>query len=229
MRVLYLIPARGGSKGVPKKNIKILNGKPLIYHSIDFARKFTKDDNICVSTDCLDVIKSVEANNLKVLFRRPPELATDTANTNDVIKHAINFYESKGMFFDLLVLLQPTTPFRKKTDLEKMIKDWNDDLDLLVSVKESHDSPYFNLFEETQEGYLQKSKESKITRRQDAPEIYVFNGSIYLFNVKSIKAKEIKDFKKIKKHVMKEPIYSIDIDTPFDWAISEMVVNKYLI
>ena len=229
MKVLYLIPARGGSKGLPKKNIKVLKAKPLIHHSIDFARNFTDDINICVSTDSEEIIRCAEENNLKINFKRPDELASDSASTNDVINHAINYYESEGMFFDLLVLLQPTTPFRKKSDLQNMLNDWKDDLDLLVSVKESHDSPYFNLFEENETGFLSKSKDLDITRRQDAPKIYAFNGSIYLFNVKSLKSKEIKDFRKIKKYLMKDPIYSIDIDTPFDWVLSQTVISNELI
>ena len=228
MKVLYLIPARGGSKGLPKKNIKILDGKPLINHAVDFARNFTDDANICISTDCDEIIKCVEKNNLKVNFKRPSELASDSASTIEVIKHAISYYESKGKSFDLLVLLQPTTPFRKIKDLTNMLNGWDDKLDLLVSVRESHDSPYFNLFEESYEGYLSKSKDINITRRQDAPKVFAFNGSIYIYNINSINSKTVNSFDKIKKYVMTDPIYSIDIDTPFDWMLCETIVNNKL-
>ena len=228
MKVLYLIPARGGSKGLPKKNIKILDGKPLINHAVDFARNFTDDANICISTDCDEIIKCVEKNNLKVNFKRPSELASDSASTIEVIKHAISYYESKGKSFDLLVLLQPTTPFRKIKDLTNMLNEWEDKLDLLVSVRESHDSPYFNLFEENYEGYLSKSKDLNITRRQDAPKVFAFNGSIYIYNINSINSKAVSNFDKIKKYVMTDPIYSIDIDTPFDWMLCETIVNNKL-
>lgn len=229
MKALYLIPARGGSKGLPGKNIKELNGKPLINHSIDFARNFTNDENICVSTDCDEIIKCVELNNLKVHFKRPPDLATDEATSYGVIKHAINYYESIGKSFDLLVLLQPTTPFRKKEDLKKMLNNWDKEIDLLVSVKETHDSPYFTLFEENSNDYLVKSKKSNFTRRQDTPKVYAFNGSIYLYNVKSVKKKIITEFSKIKKYIMKDPLYSIDIDNHFDWLVAETVINNKLI
>ena len=228
MKVLYLIPARGGSKGLPKKNIKILDGKPLINHAVDFARNFTDDANICISTDCDEIIKCVEKNNLKVNFKRPSELASDSASTIEVIKHAISYYESKGKSFDLLVLLQPTTPFRKIKDLTNMLNEWEDKLDLLVSVRESHDSPYFNLFEESYEGYLSKSKDINITRRQDAPKVFAFNGSIYIYNINSINSKTVSSFDNIKKYVMTDPIYSIDIDTPFDWMLCETIVNNKL-
>lgn len=229
MKILYLIPARGGSKGLPGKNIKKLGGKSLINHAIDYARNFTTDENICMSTDSDQIIESALENNYKVPFIRPNNLSTDTASTNEVILHAINYYESKGLLFDLLVLLQPTTPFRKKADLKNMLNLWNQNIDLMVSVKESHDSPYFNLFEENSDNYLIKSKASKSTRRQDAPKVYSFNGSLYLYNVKSLKSKPVIEFNKIKKYVMNNPLYSIDIDNELDWLIAETIINNKLI
>ena len=222
MKVLYLIPARGGSKGLPGKNIKKLNGKALINHSVDFARNFTDDSNICVSTDSTEIIKCVENNNLKVHFKRPTQLASDTANTIEVINHALDHYKSKGELYDVLILLQPTTPYRRIDDLTNMIDLWDNKIDLLVSVKESHDSPYFNLFEENSKGYLFKSKESIVTRRQDSPKVFSMNGSIYIYNVNSINSKSTKNLTKIKKYIMKDPIYSIDIDNEFDWEIAKL-------
>ena len=93
MTPLIIIPARGGSKGIPHKNIKLLNGKPLICYSIDIARQYTTDENICVTTDDNEIISVVEQYGLKVPFVRPAELATDTASSNDVLVHALNFYE----------------------------------------------------------------------------------------------------------------------------------------
>ena len=225
MKILFLIPARGGSKGLPGKNIKELNKKALINHSVDFARNFSDDSNICVSTDSAEIIKCVENNNLKVHFKRPTQLASDTASTMEVINHAINYYKAKGKLYDVLILLQPTTPFRRIDDLTDMINLWNNKLDLLVSVKESHDSPYFNMFEENRKGFLEKSKKSEITRRQDAPKVYAFNGSIYIYNVNSIKKNQII---RIKKYVMNNPIYSIDIDTEFDFTVAETLSKKII-
>ena len=227
MKVLYLIPARGGSKGVPKKNIKLLNGKPLIHYSIEFARQFTSDENICVSSDDQEIINCVEEEcQLKVQFKRPDEIATDSASSIQVLNHAINYYESKGVNFDLVVLLQPTSPFRKVDDLKNMLDNWDQDIDLFASVKEPHDSPYFNIFEENSHGYLIKSKELNITRRQDAPKVFAMNGSLYIYNVKSIKSNQINQ---IKKYIMENSIYSIDIDTLFDWMLCETVVNNKLL
>ena len=94
MKYLVVIPARGGSKGIPHKNIKPLCGKPLIYYSIDVARQFTSDENICVTTDDAEIISIVEQRGLKVPFVRPAELATDTCGSNEVIQHAYQFFLS---------------------------------------------------------------------------------------------------------------------------------------
>src|SRR6185436_3803407 len=118
MRLLFVIPARGGSKGLPGKNIKPLNGKPLIGYSLDFARLFTKDENICVSTDSAEIAACVSEFGYKVPFMRPAELATDTAGSYGVIKQAMLFYEASGRHYDAIVLLQPTSPFRQKNHLE---------------------------------------------------------------------------------------------------------------
>lgn len=225
MNILYVIPARGGSKGVPGKNIKILGNKPLIHYSIDFARKFTDDSNICVSTDDDSIISCVKDCNFIVDFKRPKKISTDHASTIDVLIHAINYYESIGRNYDTVVLLQPTSPFRKIQDLKNMIDEWTLCLDLLVSVKENHDSPYFNIYEENDEGFLTKSKELKIYRRQDAPKVYTFNGSIYIYNVDSIKKKELV---KIRKYVMEDQISSIDVDTNFDFLLCQTVIKNHL-
>ena len=225
MEVLYLITARGGSKGVPGKNIKPLSGKPLLWYTIDFARQFTSDDNICLSTDCDQIISSSKMVGLPVPFKRPERLAKDNSSSYEVILHALNFYKSKGKVFDAVVLLQPTSPFRKKEFLEEMFELYNQELDMVVTVKESHDNPYYSLFEEDVYGFLKKSKEGIFTRRQDIPKVYSLNGSIYLINVKSLLNSDFSDFTKIKKYVLND-FFSIDIDSQFDWVLAENLVGS---
>jgi CMP-N,N'-diacetyllegionaminic acid synthase len=225
MKTLYVIPARGGSKGIPKKNIKSLNGKPLIYYSIDAARSVAKDSDICVSSDCDEIISIVENYGLKVPFKRPIELSTDASGTYEVLLHCLDYYESKGIYYDSVMLLQPTSPFRKKEQLLEITRLYSEDLEMIVSVGISHQSPYFNLFEEGQSGYLRKSKIGDFKTRQEAPVIYFYNGSIYLINVHFLRNRPLHKFERIKKYVM-DDIHSIDIDTPLDWAICETIISN---
>lgn len=223
MRVLYVIPARGGSKGIPKKNIKLLNGKPLIYYSIDIARQLTTDDNICVSTDDEQIIKVVENYGLKVPFKRPDYLATDTATTNDVLLHAINFYEINGCFYDIIILLQPTSPLRNAINVREAQKLYNEKLDMVVSVKVSHAASV--MCTENENGYLEFCFNNGTTRRQDMSSFYEYNGAIYIINIESLKNKGLNRFTKKKKYVMDE-ISSIDIDSPMDWIFVESILKN---
>ena len=223
MRILYVIPARGGSKGIPRKNIKLLNGKPLICYSIDIARQLTDDINICVSTDDDEIIKVVESYGLKVPFKRPNYLATDTATTNDVLLHAINFYETKDIFYDVLVLLQPTSPLRKALQVKEALNLYNDMLDMVVSVKESHSSSVLCVENET--GFLELCFNKSGSRRQDLPAFYEYNGAIYVINIEKLKKVGMGEFTSKKKYVMDE-ISSLDIDTPLDWIIAETILTK---
>jgi CMP-N,N'-diacetyllegionaminic acid synthase len=225
VELLFLITARGGSKGIPFKNIKIFNGKPLICHSIDVARQMAGDDRICVSSDDSAIISTVEAYGLRVPFVRPAELSGDTAGSYEVIRHALRFYEERGSSFDAVVLLQPTSPFRKKQHLKEAVALFDESVDMVVSVKQSEANPYYNLFEEVS-GSLQLSKKSESVRRQDAPPVYQFNGSIYVINVNALKNyKSFNEFKSVKKYLMDE-VHSMDLDKPLDWVIAETLLEK---
>jgi len=226
MKILAIIPARGGSKGIPRKNIKPLAGKPLIYYTIDCARAICCDDDICVSTDDDEIIQLVEDYGLKVPFKRPAELATDTAGTYEVLLHALDFYEQQGLRYDVVVLLQNTSPFRSANHLMEAIKLYTPDVDMVVSVKECAANPYYCVFEETQEGYLRICKgEGNIIRRQDAPKVYEYNGAIYVINTESLKHQHMHQFKKRIKYVMDEKS-SLDLDTLFDWVMAEMIIKE---
>lgn len=229
MKVLVVIPARGGSKGIPHKNIKPLNGKPLICYSIDVARQFTSDENICVTTDDDEIIKVVEDYGLKVPFKRPDYLATDTCGSNEVIQHAYQFFELKGIHYDAILLLQPTSPFRNVEFLNEAVSLFDESVDMVTSVKLSSCNPYYDGFEENEEGLLVISKgDGTIERRQDAPSVWQQNGSIYVINPKSLIAKGMANFTRIRKYAMSE-LYSVDIDNPFDWKVAELVINEKLL
>lgn len=229
MRPLVIIPARGGSKGIPHKNIKELGGKPLICYAIDAARKFTTDDNICVSTDDEDIIKVVEKYGLSVPFKRPDYLATDNAGTNGVLLHALNFYEEKGCCFDMIVLLQVTSPFRRAKDVIEAAKLYDESIDMVTSVMPAKCNPYYDGFEDNDKGLLTISKgDGTIERRQDAPCVWQQNGAVYVINPSQLKAKGLAGMKKIRKYVMDE-IHSVDLDTMFDWKVAELMLNEGLV
>lgn len=225
MKTLFIIPARGGSKGVPGKNIKPLNGKPLIHYSIDVARSLANDEDICVSTDDTKIKEVVEQTGLKVPFLRPVELATDQAGTYEVLLHALNFYAEKGKQYDLLVILQPTSPFRTTDQVRQAINTWEPGLEMVVSVKITGANPYYVLFEENELGFLVKSKEGAFKTRQECPVVYEYNGAIYVIDVASLKKRHVSKFERIKKFIMDEEA-SIDIDTPLDWKFAEFIMNN---
>ena len=180
-KILAVIPARGGSKGLPGKNIKKFCGKPLICWTIDAVRQILHDNCICVSTDDDDIIEVVESYDLKVPFKRPPSLATDISSTNDVVVHAINYYQKNGLFFDWLLLLQPTSPLRTGKHIENIINMCDDSTDMIVSVKASHAATV--LCQENEDGYLELSLNKKAVGRQGMSHYYEYNGAVYMLSL----------------------------------------------
>lgn len=222
MKPFVVIPARGGSKGLPGKNIKELGGKPLIQHTIDAAKAIFADNQIIVSTDSEEIRNKVVENGLQVPFLRPPELATDSAGTYEVLMHAVNFMESEGSRSDTLILLQPTSPFRTAEHIKEALLLYHNDLDMIVSVKETASNPYFVLKEENSLGFLENSKSGKFKSRQECPKVWELNGAIYIINIESLKKMSMSKFSKVKKYVMDE-ISSLDIDTYLDFMICEQL------
>lgn len=225
MKALYLIPARGGSKGIPHKNRKLLNDKPLIYYAIDAAREIADDEDICVSTDDDEIIRVCEEHGLKVPFKRPDELAQDGSGSYEVIMHAINFFEKQGLVYDTVVLLQPTSPFRTSQHIREAMELYTPDCDMVVSVNETKTNPYYVMFQEDKGGYLKHILEGNFTRRQDCPTVYEYNGAVYVMNIQALKAKPLSAFIKNKKYVMPQNA-SVDLDTMDDWEYAEFLIKK---
>lgn len=207
---------------MPGKNIKPLSGKPLIYWTIDVARVLADDEDICVSTDSEAIRQCVEQYGLKVPFLRPPEISDDDATSDSVIRHAIERRKAEGRTYDTVVLLQPTSPFRTAAHIAAARRLLNHDIDMVVSVKESPANPYFNLFEESETGLLVRSKETTATRKQDCPPVYQYNGAIYIIRLDSLRDTELHKLPRVVKFVMGDEV-SIDIDTPLDWKLAEIV------
>lgn len=224
MKPLVVIPARGGSKGIPGKNIRLLGGKPLIQYTIEAAREVFPDKVICVSTDDVKIKNIVEGLGLSVPFLRPSQLSTDNTPTYEVLLHAIRHYESNSYIPDTLILLQPTSPFRKSKHIIEALKLFNDECDMVVSVKETKSNPYYVLWEESEQGWLKKSKKGKFTRRQDCPRVWEYNGAIYIFASETLKQKTFQQLSKIRKFVM-EDYASLDIDDELDLKIADCIMK----
>ncbi|MCC5915629.1 MAG: acylneuraminate cytidylyltransferase family protein [Balneolaceae bacterium] len=226
MEPLVIIPARGGSKRLPGKNIKPLNGKPLIHYTIEAARQLFSDDHICVSTDDKMIKKVAEDTGLSVPFIRPKELARDSSGSREVLLHAISFYEERGYKPETIILLQPTSPLRNSAHIKEALQLYSSDLDMVVSVKETKTNPYRVLYEESEEGYLEKSKDpERLDNPKLIPPVWEFNGAIYVINSRSLIEQPISKFKKIRKYVMPAEV-SIDIDTEADWKYAQYLINK---
>ncbi len=228
MKTLWLIPARGGSKGIPGKNIKDFCGSPLICHSIDHARKAGAEDaDICVSTDSEEIASVAREYGLPVPFMRPADLAADHSGSYGVIMHALDWYErERGVRYDRVVLLQPTSPLRTSEDIRRAISLWTPECDMVVTVCEAKANPYYDIFETNPEGYLHISKgEGGYTRRQDAPRVWQYNGAVYVMTGEALRRGPMSRFKRIIPSAMPSE-RSVDLDTPLDWQIAEAIYKK---
>ena len=229
MKKLIIIPARAGSKSLPGKNWKLFIDKPLICHTIDFAMLIKKEEDIiCISSNDDKVLSIAETYQKITILRRPEKLSGDSVGMNEVLVHAIDALEAEKKRFKSILLIQPTSPLRSTHDYDHLCKIFDKEVELAVSVKESKANPYFNLFEETKSGFLERSKTSNYKRRQDIPPVYEYNGSMYLANINALKKYGLHGMKKIRKMVMPEE-RSIDIDDAMDWELVEYYYNKLII
>lgn len=225
MNIISIIPARGGSKGIPRKNIKLLNGKPLISYSIDASNSCSLIDDTYVSTEDAEISEISKGNNAEVI-ERPDELAGDDSSSIDVILHVLDYLENRDELPDLFVLLQPTSPLRTSEDIEASINSFlESDCDSLVSVCELDHRSLLNF--SLEDGFLvQNNNESLFnSRRQDIPTYYSLNGAIYITTPEFIrKNKSFYSDKTIPYVMSKEK--SIDIDTSFDFKLAEFLLNE---
>ena len=226
MRKLFLIPARGGSKGLPRKNILLLAGRPMIEYTLDAAKGAMEEgDELCVSTDDSEIVRVVKDYGVDVPFVRPSELASDTAGSEAVIRHALDWYKEMGLDFDLVVLLQVTSPLRNAQHVKEALELWSSDIDMVVSVKETDSNPYYTLFEEDKDGFLQNSKDGEFNRRQDCPEVFEYNGAIYVIDSLRFQEKGLIELKKKRKYLMDKGT-SLDIDDAIDFKLAEIFLSQ---
>jgi CMP-N,N'-diacetyllegionaminic acid synthase len=180
MSTIATICARGGSKGLPGKNIRPFAGRPLIAHTIAHALACAEITAVYVSTDDEEIAGVARAAGATVPYLRPAELATDQAGKLPVIEHLVAHLERQGQRIERIVDLQPTSPLREAGDIRAALNA-RPDAQLVVSVGEASDNPYFNLVEQGADGLVHLSKGDGAGRRQDVPPVYALNGSIYVW------------------------------------------------
>lgn len=230
MKILAIIPARGGSKGVSGKNIKLLNGKPLLGYTAEIALQSQCLTEVVVSTEDEQIMEVAKRLGIKVPFIRPMALAQDNTPTIDVIIHALEWYINQNIFFDAVCLLQVTSPFRTLDFLDKAIEKFMaSDCDSLVSVqKVPHEyNPHWT-FEVNGEGNLKiaTGETEIIPRRQELPTAYHRDGSIYITKTKVL-LEEYSLYGKSTAFIESEPDFYVNIDTMEDWEkAEEMIQNK---
>lgn len=231
MKILAIIPARGGSKGIPGKNTKLLNGKPLMSYTSEIALQSHYLTEVIVSTEDKQIVEVAERLGIKVPFVRPMALAEDHTPTLHVIIHALQWFEKQTIFFDAVCLLQVTSPFRTVDFLDKaIVKFIESGCDSLVSVqKVPHEyNPHWT-FEVNAEGNLKiaTGETEIISRRQELPPAYHRDGNIYitktevLLNGHSLYGKSTA-------FIESEPDFYVNIDTMKDWEKAEEMIQKKL-
>lgn len=227
--ILCTICARGGSKGVPKKNVRSVGGKPLIAHTIDDAREWGRCRDIVVSTDDEEIGTVAREYGAEVPFRRPDRLATDEAPKLPAVEHATRKMEERaGKPYDYVVDLDPTSPLRYAADIEHCYQTvLEPDVTNVYSVCEADKNPYFNMVELDEDGYasLSKSLDESIGRRQDAPTVYEMNASIYVFEREFLATADSVHGDHTKVGTM-PPERSVDIDRPIDLAFVEFLMER---
>jgi len=227
MQILYIIPARGGSKGLPGKNIKNLAGKPMIAYSIITALNAKYKGKVVVSTDDLKIAELSKQYGAEVPFMRPDELATDSASSVDAIAHAMEYYKKQNVFFDLVVLLQPTSPLRKSIDIDNsidLLKQKN--ASAIVSVCENEHHPFWsNSLPE--DGSMKDfiKDEVKGKNRQQLPKNYRLNGAVYVSKVEELLKHKGFVHEGTYAYIMPSN-RSIDIDNEVDFKLAELLIKN---
>lgn len=225
MKTIASICARGGSVGVPGKNIRILHGKPLIAHTIEQALSAKFIDTVYVSTDSPEIAEVARQCGAHVPYLRPAELATSNAAKVPVIQHLCDWVSLNDGGFDRVVDLDPTSPLRTVDDIEACLSLLDADTDAVITAFESEKNPYFNMVEKKSDGNigLVCQPAGMLVARQQAPHVYSMNASIYVWHRHTL-SKGLW-CGRLKLHVMPRE-RSIDIDSPLDFAIVEMLMAQ---
>lgn len=223
MKVLGIIPARGGSKGVKKKNIRLLNNRPLIEYSINAAKNSKLLSNFTVTTDCDEIIDIVKQNNCN-FHKRSKTNSTDSSPIEPVIHEVL---DSFNIDFDIIILLQPTAPARTGEDIDRVIKMFTDDknLECVVSVVELNDIHPARMYKIDGQKLSPLEKENEFKRRQDLKPVYLRNGAFYAIKKDSFLSKNRLILENKKAYIMPEEKW-INIDTERDLLIANVLIKN---
>ncbi len=229
--ILGLIPARGGSKGLPGKNIKPLLGKPLIAWTIEQALASKYIDKVVVSTEDEEIAEVSKKYGAKVPYMRPKELAADDSPTSDVILHALNWFQKKEENYDYVVLLESTSPLRETNDIDECVKLLidNEAAKSIVSVSKLESAhPEFNVIIDEKSSFIKKidgSTDFRVLKRQDLSNVYFFDGTIYISEVKAFFEKQTFYHNRTLAYIV--PRWkSIEVDEIFDLICVEAIIKN---
>lgn len=227
MRILALILARGGSKRVPGKNLRMLGGSPLLVWSIESSRGIPEIVDTLVSTDDEAIADAGRQGGAMVPWLRPPELATDTASSLDACLHALDWYEDQRRPVDGLLLLQPTSPFRSRASVLRGIELFRaNELKPVVGVSAAQSHPWWCFRTEGNRMYPFVDGAGLHVRSQDLPPAYAINGAFYLIKPGSLRAARSFFSDDMIPLIMLGPGEDIDIDTEQDWNIAQIYVGS---
>ncbi len=227
MKPICIIPARAGSKSVPNKNIRLIAGKPLIYYTIKSALESKLFSHVIVSTEDKKIASIAKKYGAEVPFMRPRNLATDKTPQEQVLLHAVKKLNSLGIDFEIFVYRDCTVPFIDSSDMNGAIEllKKSDCYSTCASIK-AHPNPYFGMWEPNKEGFLKISKttDKVISRRQDAPIVYIIDGLFVFWTKKFLKTRKCLTSKMLPYEISRE--HSHMIDFPFDFKVAESLINS---
>jgi len=228
MRVLGIIPARGGSKGVTRKNIKVLCGKPLLAFTVESSKQAKRLTRTILTTEDNEIAEVGRELGVDVPFLRPAELAKDDTPTFDVVLHAVNELESQGEFYDSVCLLQPTNPLRRAADIDGCIElletSGADSVISVLPVPDTYNPKWVYWRNAKGEMALSTGEKSPVARRQDLPSAFHRDGSIYvtrrnvLYDYQNLYGEKVLGYEL-------DPQRCVNIDTNEDWALAERMLN----
>lgn len=228
MRVLGIIPARGGSKSVPRKNIKLLCGKPLLSYTAECAAAAKRLSRVILSTEDAEIAEVGRSLGLDVPFMRPMELAEDASATFPVVLHAVKALEAQGASFDAVCLLQPTNPLRRSDDIDDCIElletSGADSVISVQKVPQQYNPKWVFWQNDRGELSLATGDDEPITRRQDLPDAFHRDGSVYVTRRGVLSKYGNLYGAKIAGYEIKHGD-GINIDTPDDWKDAEVRIN----